>query len=204
MKKVSTRGCEVGQCNICGISCKFTEDHVPPKGSIKPQKVGIRSFVQTVDLVDPKIARPSQNGVKFRTLCPRCNNVRLGRDFDPALNQFSREVAQIIGSRRRIILPAKVAIQIQPQRVARSLIGHLLAVGVRDDMSLPPIPAPMPDLMRRYFLDVTMDFPTDLALYFWTYPAKRQVILRGVGIISSNQIVIGDFIKYFPVAILVV
>jgi hypothetical protein len=198
MKKVLTRGSRVGLCNICGNACTLTEDHVPPKGSIDPRKVGIRSLVQTIDPVDHRIIRISQNGVKFRTLCSQCNNVRLGQKFDPALNHFSRKVAPIIRSRSQIVLPPKVEIQIQPQRVARSIVGHLLAVGIRENMSDPLVSAPMPDLMRQYFLDETTDFPANLNLYFWIYPVKRQVILRGVGILSGNQIVVGDFIKYFP------
>ena len=51
--------------------------YVPPKGSIAPQKVGIKSLVQTVDPIDPKVVRLSQNGVKFRSLCPSCNNYEI-------------------------------------------------------------------------------------------------------------------------------
>ena len=77
MQKVITRGPRVGRCNICGKLGNLTEDHVPPKGSITPEKVGVRSLVQTMKAVDSRIGQLFQNGVKFRTLCSTCNNVKL-------------------------------------------------------------------------------------------------------------------------------
>lgn len=200
MKRVATRGSRKGICNICGVFCTLTEDHVPPKGSIAPQKVGIKSLVQTVDPIDPKVVRLSQNGVKFRSLCPSCNNHRLGKKFDPALNTFSRSVVQIIRNRSHLSLPSRLEVSLQPQRVVRSIIGHLLAAEIREDMSLAPISVPMRDLMRHYFLDTSVDFPSEFNVYCWLYLARHQVIFKGVGILSGDQIVIGDFLKYFPVA----
>lgn len=136
MKRVATKGSKKGMCNICGTFCTLTEDHVPPKGSIDPQKVGIKSLVQNVNPIDPKVVRLSQNGVKFRSLCSSCNNHRLGRKLDPALNAFSQSVARIICNRSHLSLPSRVKVRLQPQRVARSIIGHLLAAEIREDMSL--------------------------------------------------------------------
>lgn len=200
MKKVLMRGAREGRCNICGDWCTFTEDHVPPKGSIAPQKVGIKSLAQTIDPIDPKIFQLSHNGVKFRSLCPFCNNHRLGKDFDPALNRFSQAVAQIIRNCSHLSLPPRLEIKLQPQRVVRSVIGHLLAAEIREDMSLVPISEPVRDLMRRYFLDLSVDLPSEFNIYCWPYRSRYQVILKGVGIISGNQVIRGDFLKYFPVA----
>jgi hypothetical protein len=200
MKKVITQGPKKGCCNICGLFGDLTQDHVPPKGSLDPKKVGIRNLVQTVDNVHPQIARSSQNGVKFRSLCSECNNVRLGGSFDPALNQFSRQFSAIIRNRSQLLLPPKVAFRVQAQRVARAVVGHLLAAEIRQNMALPPVLAPMRNSMRKYFLDSSSDFPEELNLYFWPYRAKRHAILKGVGLMSGEHIVVGDFLKYFPVA----
>lgn len=200
MNKVRTKGTKFGQCNICNNYCKLTDDHIPPKGSVNIQKVGIRSITQIIDTVNPGICRVSQNGVKFRSLCEKCNNLRLGKQFDPSLNDFSRKVARIIRLRSRYIFPQNIDVEIRPQRVARSIIGHLLAAEIRDDMADSPRKAPMVDAMRQYFLDEMLDLPNDLRLYFWPYPANRQVILRGIGLVSGKHIVIGDFLKYFPFA----
>lgn len=200
MKRVATRGSKKGMCNICGTFCTLTEDHVPPKGSIAPQKMGIKSLAQTVDPIDPKVVRLSQNGVKFRSLCPSCNNHRLGKKFDPALNSFSQSVARIIRNCSHLSLPSRVEVSLQPQRVVRSIIGHLLAAEIREDMSSAPVSEPMRDLMRHYFLDTSVDLPSEFNVYCWPYRARHQVIFKGVGILSGDQIVIGDFLKYFPVA----
>ncbi|MHC5830345.1 MAG: hypothetical protein ACYT04_84010, partial [Nostoc sp.] len=60
----------------------------------------------------------------------------------------------------------------------------------------------MIDAMRHYFLDETLNFPNDLKLYFWPYTAKYQAVFRGIGIaITSNgHSIIGDFLKFLPLA----
>ncbi|GAB1541149.1 hypothetical protein NUACC21_38190 [Scytonema sp. NUACC21] len=204
--KVCTKSTPKGLCNICGTFCNLTEDHVPPKGSVNPKKVTIKSLIPFFDKVDPKICRLSQNGMKFKSLCGRCNNERLGSNFDPSLNKFSHDFSKILNANQTIILPGEINIKIQPQKLARSIVGHLLAVEIRNDMAEPLRTAPMVDLMRKYFLDVTLDFPSDFNLYFWPYYIpERQVILRALSISSIEQsgtviTLNGDFLKFYPFA----
>jgi len=63
----------------------------------------------------------------------------------------------------------------------------------------------MHEAMRRYFLDESLDLPEAFRLYFWPCASKWQAILRGAYISrftgSQPRVnVIGDFLKYFPVA----
>ncbi|WDD30143.1 hypothetical protein PQG02_00380 (plasmid) [Nostoc sp. UHCC 0926] len=207
MNKPRTKGSKNGKCNICGTHGKLTDDHVPPKGSINPSKVRIITLSQTIkkspeETIDSKISRFSQNGLKFLSLCSKCNNYLLGTKFDQSLNDLSHKVARILHPSNRLILPKKIDIEIQPQRLARAVIGHLLAAEIRDDMNKPPRTAPMVDAMRHYFLDETLNLPNDLKLYFWPYTERYQAVFRGIAIaITSNgHCIAGDFLKFLPVA----
>jgi hypothetical protein len=194
-----------GHCTICLSHGKLTNDHVPPKGSHAPSRVWIQSVAPTLRKPDERIPRRhSQNGMKFRTICARCNNDLLGRRYDPALNYMSTKVRQIVRAAGRLALPTYLTVSIQPQRVARAVIGHLLAAD--EAHSKQPRKAPMIDAMRGYFLDETKELPDNLRLFFRPYRGLRQTVLRGVGVmfgftqVSPPPIVVGDFLKYFPIA----
>jgi hypothetical protein len=197
---IFSRAPREGCCNICGVVGLLTHDHVPPQGSVDPKRMRIQTLAASFEPVHPRIAHLTQNGVKFRSLCDQCNTQRLGNRYDPFLNRFSRKIAQILRVRDRVILPAVVMVECNPQRLARAVVGHLLAAEIREDMTAPLTSAPMIDDMRAYFLDEGADFPCDLHLYFWPYASARQAIFRGMGILSAGQVVVGDFLKYFPVA----
>jgi hypothetical protein len=198
--KVHTRNSKTGLCNICGASGTLTDDHVPPKGSVNARRVKLRTLSQYLQPPHPSIHRLLQNGVKFRSLCPDCNNRLLGQKYDPSLNQFSKKVAQILRVRDRITVPAHIDIECQPQLLVRAIVGHLLAAEIRKQMVAPLRSSPMLDCMREFFLDEAKDLSPDFRIYFWPYPATRQSILRGVGVLSGGFTIVGDFLKYFPVA----
>jgi hypothetical protein len=88
--RIQTHGPRVGRCNICGTSGPLTEDHTPPKGCYPPTAVELHSVVTRLNRDADGAGKPrlSQNGVKFRTLCGRCNNGLLGSDYDPPLIRF--------------------------------------------------------------------------------------------------------------------
>lgn len=198
--KVRTLNSKVGLCNICGISGLLTDDHVPPKGSVNVRKVKIQTLSQAIEPTSPGIHRLLQNGVKFRSLCSSCNNKRLGLKYDLCLNRFSKKVAQILRVRDRISLPPYIDVEVRPQLLSRAVVGHLLAAEIRSRMADPLRSAPMLDTMREFFLDEAKDLTPEFRLYFWPYPAIRQTILRGVGVVSGGFTIVGDFLKYFPVA----
>ncbi len=151
--------------------------------------------------VDTRIKdKISQNGVKFPTLCSQCNNRRLGKELDPALNDFSRRIAQIIRNTESFAFPSKVPVSCKPQQIVRSILGHLLASELREDMTSPPAAGPKRDLMRRYVKDPLLDLPQEFNVFFWPFCADYQVILSGTAILKNNQIIRGDFLKYFPLA----
>ena len=110
--RIATRGSAEGECNICGSYGRLTEDHTPPKGCYRPKQVELRALIRR--LADPSYgavgpeSRFSQNGVKFKTLCHRCNNGLLGAKYDPALIGFVNSVARLLNA--PIDLPSEVSV----------------------------------------------------------------------------------------------
>jgi hypothetical protein len=97
MSRVSTKGPKVGISNICGEEGELTEDHTPPKGSVRITQVKMNHIVEILAVEPPgSKARVSQNGVKYRTLCSRCNTVLLGSNYDLEFNSFVGKVAKIV------------------------------------------------------------------------------------------------------------
>ncbi|CAN7782228.1 hypothetical protein LJR296_008095 [Cupriavidus necator] len=68
-------------------------------------------------------------------------------------------------------------VRIQPQRVVRSLVGHLAAQGIdRFEES------DFASVLREFILDDSKPFPAGMRVYYWLYPFHRQVVIRDLGI----------------------
>lgn len=196
---VSTRGPKNGRCNICGELGKLTEDHTPPKGCIKIGAVELRHIVDHLTVEkSTKKGRISQNGVKYRTLCHRCNNEYLGLNYDPSFIEFVNSIGDYLKS--VLHLPPVASIKAKPQRIMRALLGHICAQGVNRYLK-----GPMTEPIRDYFLDETLPLPQELEIYCWPFPSKQHVMARDCGYLDTR---VGDsmaiwFLKFFPVGFLV-
>ena len=196
---VTTFGQKTGQCNICGDIGLLTEDHTPPKGCRKPSKVELHhlSRLLGVDEIDSK-GRFSQNGVKYRTLCHRCNNTLLGSKYDPAFIAFVNKVGSLL--RSPIHLPHSISIQTQPQALLRSLIGHVSAQGVKRYLK-----GPLTEPVRDYFLDMSLPLPEGISVFYWTYPFRPHIMARDAAFldIPSGHSFAFWLLKFFPIAFLI-
>lgn len=197
---ISTRGPKNGQCNMCGDIGPLTEDHTPPKGCLKPTQVELLHIVSLLSDEPTKTkGRFSQNGVKYRTLCHRCNNNLLGTKYDPAFITFVNNVGSLL--RSSLHLPNTIIIQAQPQAILRSLIGHVSAQGV-DRYQKGPLTEPL----RDYFLDTSKPLPSDIRIFYWAYPHRPHVMARDAAYLdipSGHSFAIW-LLKFFPIAFLVV
>src|SRR5438128_1702584 len=125
---INTRGPREGKCNICGESGRLTEDHTPPKSCRGVTGAEMHALHLMVAGAPPLRGRHFRNGPSYRTLCAHCNNGLLGAVYDPALAYFCAEVRRATNT--RIALPDEIFVDIQPQLVMRSVLGHLAAMGV--------------------------------------------------------------------------
>ena len=199
MPKIMTRGPVIGQCNICGQHGKLTEDHIPPKGSIRIKAVEMFDIITMLGAEKLQKGRISQNGVKYRTLCASCNNERLGIHYDPEFNNFNNTVARYLKS--SLILPDKIQIRGKPNRIARAIIGHLLAFeldGFTGDKTTTEL--------QEYFLHEDKILPNDVNIYYWPYPYNDQVIIKDAAMIVDlfKGYLSFMLLKFFPMAYMVV
>jgi len=197
-------GPKEGTCNICGTFGPLTNDHVPPKGSIKPKARELQKLGD--HLGGGEITRVHmQSGIKFRSICATCNNHLLGLQYDPSLNEFSRKAASLIRATRHLEIPRLTTVRVRPQRIARSVVGHLLAAEIRECMTEPPPSAPFQDALRGYFLDSTSSLPENIDITYWLYDGDHHVIIRGFGVLPlyGPGLMTCDLLKYFPLAFLV-
>lgn len=196
---IATYGPRNGVCNICGKLGPLTEDHTPPKGCIRVAPIAIQHIVDRLGASPSDVkGRVSQNGIKYRTLCSKCNNSLLGSAYDPALIDFVNTVGSYIKS--TLTLPKQMSLPTRPQKIMRAVLGHLAAQGVnRYDKGEDTEP------LRDYLLDPNSQLPNWIRIYHWVYPYASQVVIRDCAYMDlrgRKQFVIW-LLKFYPSAFLV-
>lgn len=202
--RISNKGPREGYCVICGTHGTLTRDHVPPKkcNNLNNTELEVLQsrFAKTVR------GTISQGGTQFKTLCGKCNNERLGIQYDPSLVDLSNAITSLVlGARRKHIqLQQKIYPIIKPQRIARAVVGHMLAAVAVEETKSGLIKSPMSDALRKYFLDQTLPLPEEMEIYYWPYPYKEQVLIKGFGKfdIRTKHGLIGDIFKFLPLGFL--
>ncbi|WP_016952861.1 hypothetical protein [Anabaena sp. PCC 7108] len=206
-KNIKFKGDKEGYCNICGNYSQLTRDHIPPQGCVKPTSVELRTLTQYISKSSKK-PTDSQSGLNILSICGNCNNTLLGTEYDPELIEVSKKVAGIVRVQHELglSLPEKINLSVKPQRLIRSVVGHILA-GKLPITGQPPISAPFPDALRNYFLDQSSNIPDELDIYYWVYPSNKQIVISSLGIGSTlgEGFISGScLLKFFPLAFWVV
>jgi hypothetical protein len=197
--RLSTRGPQKGYCNICDCHGPLTNDHVPPKGTMRLRQV---DMLHITDLLRTertyKSKRFMQSGMGFRSLCPHCNNELLGAKYDPALIHFSNSIAQCLKS--ALALPEVITVAAKPGYVARALLGHLMAIGIERRQK-----GTAGEAAVKFFLDDNEPLPEGLDIYYWVYPYRRQIAIRDASMSAHywQGLTVFWALKYFPLGFLV-
>ncbi|TVR11393.1 MAG: hypothetical protein EA401_10925 [Planctomycetota bacterium] len=144
---------KVDSCQICGAYEKLTWDHVPPKSCVEQSPVMIKSLY--ADITNDKTkAFLSQNGLKFRTICGRCNS-ELGNKYDPELCKFTSYIVRY--SRSRLRLPKTFEVPYDHFKLVKCLAGHYLASTLDHGSTL--------DIqLRKSYLGQITDLPVRIAV----------------------------------------
>ena len=184
-------------CNICGNQGKLTEDHTPPKSCLRPKAVELRHATAALNAEELAAGarRVLQDGVRYRTLCARCNNQLLGLVYDPAFAKFCNSVSAVITS--QLQLPLTVPIRAFPQRIARAIFGHIAAQGVNRYPK-----GPLTEAMRDWFQDESAMLPAPVRFMYWLYPFPGQVLARDYMVMDLPTGVgsLTWLMKFFPMA----
>ncbi|MEK5376543.1 hypothetical protein [Paenibacillus sp. FSL P2-0173] len=191
---------EVDICNICLQKKKLSWDHIPPKGGIELSEVEQWNVMQhMVGPTDTKYI-PSQNGVKFRTLCQQCNNSLLGAKYDPILNSFAEEIGQYLKS--SLTIPAVIRFKTKPVMIVKAVLGHLLAA--KGNLSY----SNQDKAFREYILNSETAVPNGYKVFYWVYPYNNVKIMQDFSMMKvigpeSGKHGMFSMLKYFPIAYLV-
>jgi hypothetical protein len=105
-----------------------------------------------------------------------------------------------------ISLPPQILIEVKPQRLARAVIGHLLASNYHPDQSDIKDSFPFPEALRNYFLDQNATLPNELNIYYWFYPGNRQVLLHGASMgfwVKVDEPILFSLVKFLPIAYMI-
>lgn len=203
MNRFEVRGPDRGFCAICGVGASLSADHVPPRGASRLGQVQMYELWKRLSAA-PKEQRPpkfSQNGVKFRSICGTCNNVRLGAQCDPAFIDFTSKVSNLIThvESRQLVLPATVNVRAKPITVLRSVVGHVLAMNVGRGPR-----GPMEEAMAAFFLEPKRPIHRALDCFYWLYPYNDQVHVDAAVITHTLGAGRGGtyfkLLKFYPVA----
>lgn len=200
--KVKTRGSKTGFCSICNEYGPLTKDHVPPKGCGNIKNVVLETFCANSNINSRLKKNHSQSGLHYRTICSNCNNNLLGAKYDLEINALYSEVVDRAKSAhsQRITLPKNSYHFIRPQKIARAIVGHLLAANSVDQIENGKSEAPFYEALSEYFLDEDKDVPEQLEIYYWLYPFREIKVIRGASKLSLDwsSHILGDIIKFPP------
>lgn len=165
-------------CNICGELSDLTWDHVPPQSCYNDFPVKFNRFTEGLPQYN-KYDMISQNGTRFRSLCSKCNNTLLGRDYDLELGNFINAVLQHISKsieatdEKEIVEISNIQIEVKVNKVVRSICGHVLAAKDEyDNLNL------VDRALREFFLNPEECPPNSLSLLLWFYPYTTISIMR--------------------------
>ncbi|QLG39412.1 hypothetical protein HW560_15805 [Paenibacillus sp. E222] len=190
---------KVDICNICLQKRQLTWDHIPPKGGVEFTEVEQWNIMQHMVEKNTKHI-PSQNGVKYRTLCQECNNSLLGAQYDPVINSFAEDVGQYLKS--SLIIPEVIRFKTKPVKIVKAVLGHLLAAKGELSFSNQDV------AFREYVLDHDMKVPRGYKVFYWVYPFNNIRIMQNFSMMKvkgseSGRHGMFSLLKYLPIAYLV-
>ena len=142
----------------------------------------------------------SQNSVKFRTICSKCNSSLLGKKYDPVLRQLVRSI--VLMAKSKLITPKKVQFTTKPHSLARAVCGHLLAA--KGDVQN----TEYDKQMREYFLSNDINTSLGLNIFYWYYPYESIIVVRDILMPAIRGRLNGPYagfsiLKFFPLGFLV-
>ena len=120
-----------------------------------------------------------QSGVKYRTICAKCNGGLLGKydkvyaDFIERITKRINEMAmEVKEGKKEYPISTIVSIDVQINKVLRSIIGHFLSM-----KSEYVTESSIEDNMREYLENEELKLK-DLKLFSWFYPYRTVLNLR--------------------------
>ncbi len=197
MPVLNVIGPKSGRCNICGAVGPLTEDHIPPKALAQNIALRLNHLVSELGAEKAPPGTKMPDGIKFRSLCQRCNGVVLSR-YDKALVAMADQVTAML--RTPILLDGSQTVRVKPQLVARAVLGHLCALGINRYNEGDP------QKFGEYVLNDQSTFLQDCRVCYWVYPfagrtVARDLFITYIGTKIASQVMI---MKCYPIAFAII
>lgn len=163
-------------------------------------------LIRTMSTVaeDIKQGRPCQNGLRYRTTCADCNNKWL-EQYDRSLAKLYHGMLDKLDREPRAYWHTQT---IQPQQIARTVIGHLMAANAVSLTEKFSVHEGNNKALHDYFFDENAPLPDNIDIYCWYYPSKTIKALNYIGssfqLGNPNARTTGHILKFFPLAFWVV
>ena len=138
MHYIKQKRSQIDNCNICGRFTKLTWDHIPPKSV----KIGDCAYADTLfaekDMPSKdRHMKRYQNGVKYRTICQKCNGELLSK-YDKVYAEFVGRVhdtidimtQEVLDGEKSYDLSSVIGIDVQINKILRCVLGHFMAMKV--------------------------------------------------------------------------
>lgn len=182
-------------CNLCLKKVdRLSDDHIPPKGWMTPRRVVIESYPEG-SAQDIFRSTTSHNGLKFKTLCPDCNNI-LGARYDKALKKFTESITRVVQSPFNVL--KSFSVEAQPSLIVKAILGHILAAKTGDCKTS------IDEDIRRYVLGLDKILLSKIKVYYWYFPYDTVIISLdkiACDILEGSHAHF-SVLKYYPVAFL--
>lgn len=184
-------------CNLCkkqfpnGLSW----DHVPPKGSIDLSDMWVEDRTNYYRGTQSKPVT-SQNGLKYKTICRDCNTFL--SPYDMAFKDMIESIRKFVYT--KLILPYNVNIVVNPIKIAKCILGHMLASKVGFCTST------YDDSIRQYLFSDNAILPEGIRIFYWFYPYNCTIISNDIYELDTNTGIqtFYSVLKCFPIAFTVV
>ena len=139
----------IGKCALCGIECKLSFEHIPPKicfnkSPVKPL-YGVSVFAYPTHCLQENAYLPRLNqqmGMGLYSLCPQCNNLT-GHWYGSAYNSITKLAAMLLNTD---IVPEYHSVElpkIYPLRIIKQIISMFCSLNPQYDI----------DDLRRFVLE---------------------------------------------------
>lgn len=159
------------RCNICGKTSDLTWDHVPPKFCFNSERAKYNSLLEIGK--ENSYTHIAQNGIKYRSICSKCNNNLLGSDYDKEYKKLVDILYELYTTPGEIGQYVEIE-GINVNKISRAIVGHFLAA--RNEY----IEGKAENELREYFLNPNLKPPKDFQLLYYVYIYNTIMIIRDV------------------------
>lgn len=157
---------KVGICVICGKYGQLTEEHVPPKRAFNTHRYHIYLLNDQDPFAKPIKEWHRQGGIRFMTLCPKCNN-DTGSWYASAYIDwcyFGMDILRRSGGRPSLYYFNKI----YPLRVLKQIIVMMFSVNSKVFRASNPY-------LEKFVLDKTQNhLPKEYSVYMYYNVEGRQ------------------------------